>query len=170
MGLRLASLIAATNANDAGAEYIRTGRFAPRNAVQTYANAMDVGNPSNLARLRAHFGDNLPRLQQRIAASSVSDSATIDEIRLTYEQCGTVIDPHTAVGVAVARAQHGKAPVVVTATAHPAKFPEVIERALGRPVPLPPELRDAEGRAKQSTIIPADYAAFKRILLTSSRP
>ena len=168
MGLPIASLIAATNANDVGAAYIRTGGFAPRDAVQTYSNAMDVGNPSNLARLRAQFGDNLPQLQQRVAAASISDSATIDEIRLTYEQCGRVIDPHTAVGLAVARAHPGNAPIIVTATAHPAKFPDVIQRALGRPVPLPPELLAAEGRAKQSTIIPADYAAFKSILLAGS--
>ncbi len=166
MGTPIGHLVAATNVNDAGAQYLRTGSFVPRAAVQTHSNAMDVGNPGNLARLRSYFGDDVAAMRSQIEALSISDDETLNEIRTTYEQSGKVVDPHTAVGLAAARRRSGHASTIVTATAHPGKFPEVIERALGIRIPLPDSLREALGRAKQSVQISAEYEAFRRVLLS----
>lgn len=168
MGTPIGHLVAATNVNDAGAQYLRTGSFVPRTAVQTYSNAMDVGNPSNLARLQSYFRGEAGALRRRIEAVSISDEETLHEIRLTYEQCGIIMDPHTAVGVAAARKQSGNGPTIVTATAHPGKFPEVVERALGIRISLPDSLRGAIGRAKQSVQVSAEYDAFRPMLLNAS--
>ena len=168
MGTPFGHLVAATNVNDAGAQYLRTGSFVPRAAVQTHSNAMDVGNPSNLVRLRSHFRDDVSEMRRRIDAVSISDEETLHEIRLTYEHCGKIVDPHTAVGLAAARKRSVNEPTIVTATAHPGKFPEVIERALGMRIALPAQLREALERHKQSEEIPAEYEAFRQVLLKSS--
>jgi threonine synthase len=105
-------------------------------------------------------------MRLRIEAVSISDEETLRQMRLTYEQCGKIVDPHTAVGVAAARKQSGNGPTIVTATAHPGKFPEVVERALGIRIPLPDALRGAIGRAKQSVQVSAEFEAFRRMLLS----
>jgi threonine synthase len=165
MGTPIRSLSAATNVNDVGAQYLRTGVFTPRAAVQTYSNAMDVGNPSNLARLRAYFAGNDASTGRHIDVTVVSDQETLDQIKRTYEECGKVVDPHTAVGLVAARRQTGETPVIVTATAHPAKFPEVIKRALGIDIPMPDQLKDALSRTKQSARMRAEFPEFRKILL-----
>jgi threonine synthase len=165
MGTPFRSLLAATNVNDAGAQFLRTGTFVPRRSVQTHSNAMDVGNPSNLARLRSHFRGDVGAMRGRIEAVSISDEETLHEIRVTYEKCGLIVDPHTAVGVAAARKRAGSGPTIVTATAHPGKFPDVLERALGVRIPLPEELLEASKRSKQSEPVPATYEAFREVLL-----
>lgn len=103
------SFVAATNANDVVPEYLASGTFIPRASVQTYSNAMDVGNPSNFARLQFLYKGHVESMRHDIQAESVTDEETIDEIRATYEQTGTVLDPHTAVGVRAARRMYGSA-------------------------------------------------------------
>ncbi len=166
MGLPAGKLVAATNVNDAGAQYIRTGSFIPRAALQTHSNAMDIGNPSNLARIRSHYHDDIAAIQAEIGAVTIGDEETLDEIRATYSLTGKILDPHTAVGVAAARKRIGDEPAIVMATAHPGKFSDVIERALGIRMPLPPQLQEALERPKQSTRISAQYDAFREVLLS----
>jgi threonine synthase len=165
MGAPVARFISASNANEVVPEYFKTGVFQPRPSLQTFSNAMDVGNPSNFARLQALYGNNLQAMQRDITAVSVGDDETLIEMRRTYEQCGYVLDPHTAVGVAAARkVQQSESlvePTIVAATAHPAKFPEVVARALGISIPVPPQLEEAMNREKQSIRIPAEY---KRVI------
>lgn len=168
MGAPVGNLVAATNANDAGAQFLRTGSFVPRSAVQTHSNAMDVGNPSNLSRLQSHFAGNVATMRSQIEAVSITDDETLREIRDTYEQSGVIVDPHTAVGLAAARQRGGDGPTVVAATAHPGKFPEVIQRALGTVPDLPAILREALEKPKLSVKLPADYDAVRRLLLHSS--
>jgi threonine synthase len=168
MGAPIAGFVAATNANDAGACYLQTGVFSPRRAIPTCSNAMDVGNPSNLARLRHLFEEDLSLVRRHIKAMVVGDDATLETIRNVHQQTGIVIDPHTAVGVAAARGCPSQKPMVVTATAHPGKFPEIIERALGIRIPLPEPLAEALGRPKQSLPFKADFAAVKRLLLSTA--
>ena len=168
MGAPLGRLIAATNVNDAGARYLRTGLFAPRGPVRTVSNAMDVGSPSNLARLQSHYGENIDDMRRQIAPASITDEETLREIQRTHEESGSVVDPHTAVGLAAARKLSLQGPTIVMATAHPAKFPEVIERALGASVPLPPALGEVLERPKQSRRISAHYAEFRNALIGSA--
>lgn len=170
MGAGIASFISASNANDVVPEYFRTGVFRPRPSVQTYSNAMDVGDPSNFARLESLYHGNPLQMKRDIAAVSVSDPETIDEIRRTYEHTGYVLDPHTAVGVAAARNAAGRVsspgPIIVAATAHPGKFPDVVGRALGTTAPLPEQLREAMQRSKQSIRLPAVYEEVRKLFLS----
>jgi threonine synthase len=170
MGSVISSFISASNANDVVPEYFRTGVFRPRPSLQTYSNAMDVGNPSNFARLESLYRDNPLQMKRDIAAVSVSDAETIDEMRRTYERTGYVLDPHTAVGVAAARGAAASAPApgttIVAATAHPGKFPEVVSRALGTTAPLPDQLRLAMERPKQSIRLAAAYAEVRDLFLS----
>lgn len=170
MGAPIARLFSASNANEVVPEFFRTGSFTPRPSLQTFSNAMDVGNPSNFARLRALYGYNFEAMRSDIASISVSDEETLVEMRRTYEQSGYILDPHTAVGVAATRklkSAHSSArPTIVMATAHPAKFPEVVSTALHLTIPFPKQLNEALQRKKQSIRIPADYNRVKRLLLS----
>lgn len=170
MGAGIASFISASNANDVVPEYFRTGVFRPRPSVQTYSNAMDVGDPSNFARLESLYRGNPLQMKRDITAVSVSDPETIDEIRRTYEHTGYVLDPHTAVGVAAARNATGRVsspgPIIVAATAHPGKFPDVVGRALGTTAPLPEQLREVMRRSKQSIRLPAVYEEVRKLFLS----
>ena len=173
MGNPIARFIAATNANHVVPDYFSSGTYTPCPSVQTYSNAMDVGNPSNFVRLQALYEYNLEQMRHDISAVSVSDEETLAEIRRTYDRTGYVLDPHTAVGVAAARQVHSSAvdspPVIAVATAHPGKFPDVVEKALGKHVSLPPALQEAMKQPKISTRIPPEYSSWKGILLQSAR-
>jgi threonine synthase len=168
MGVPIARFIAATNANDVVPEYFRSGTLKARPSLQTFSNAMDVGNPSNFARLQALYAFNLDRMRRDLDAMSISDKETLEEIRRTYDATGYVLDPHTAVGVAAARRGKQSAgaplPFIVAATAHPGKFPDVIERALGKRPELPRVLQQALERPKQSIRIPPVYEDLALLL------
>lgn len=164
MGMPVSRLVAATNANDVVPDFLRTGRYEPRASIPTMSSAMDVGDPSNLARLRALLGAGATELGSHIEAHAVDDRHTLREIRVIAQQTGIVLDPHTAVGMRVARGLPDDAEAIVAATAHPAKFPEVMRPAFGREIALPPALADVAARPKLSERIPADYAALRALL------
>ncbi|MDZ4806213.1 MAG: threonine synthase [Candidatus Eisenbacteria bacterium] len=175
MGVPIGRCVAALNTNDVIRRYLGTGTYRPEVSCPTISSAMDVGNPSNLTRLLHLAGGSTQRLASLFEAHSVDDDDTQTEIRRAYESAGQVIDPHTAVGVAVARRllAAGAGPLVVAATAHPAKFTTVIESALGIPAsrwtipsPVPPALAEAISRPKLSRKLPADEAAFGQLLRT----
>jgi threonine synthase len=169
MGTPIKGFVAATNINDVVPEYLSTGLLVSRSSIATYSNAMDVGDPSNLARLQRLYGGSLDSLRQEIRGLRITDEETVEEIRHTCKTTGTILDPHTAVGVAAARrlldAGSISQPAIVTATAHPAKFPEVIRRATGIEVPLPEALHRALARPVQSTHLEARYEALKEYLV-----
>lgn len=170
IGAPIASLISASNANEVVPEFFRTGLFRPRPSLQTYSNAMDVGNPSNFARLQMLYHNSLEEMQRNIAAASISDAETLREMQLSYQRSGTILDPHTAVGVAGVRKMRPSGspaiPTIVVATAHPAKFPEVVAKALNTTISLPPQLEETLQRPKQSVRIEADYRRVRELLLT----
>jgi threonine synthase len=169
-GAPISGFVSASNANEVVPEYFKTGVFRPRPSLQTYSNAMDVGNPSNFARLQALYGNDLAQMQRDISAVSISDNETIDEIRLTYDRTGRILDPHTAVGVAAVRRWKKTAsslrPAIAVATAHPAKFPEVVASALNLVIPLPDQLQQALQRQKQTVRITANYASVRELFLS----
>lgn len=166
MGVPIGRCIAALNANDAVRRFLATGTFRPEPSVSTISNAMDVGSPSNLTRLLRMAGGSGQRLSTMFEAHSVSDMETRSEIHRTFETSGRILDPHTAVGVAVARRliDDPNEPIVVAATAHAAKFTDVIESTLGVPAPIPLALAHAVSRPKLSRKLPADPAAFRQLL------
>jgi threonine synthase len=126
---------------------------------------MDVGNPSNLARLQFLYHNDMALMRRDISAVSISEDETLAEIRRTYERNGTILDPHTAVGVAAARKAGSQVPSIVAATAHPSKFPEVIKRALGINIGLHPMLESALQLPKKSIRIKSGYQELKDLLI-----
>jgi threonine synthase len=149
-GMPAAGFVAATNANDGFVEFLRSGRPSARPSIATVSNAMDVGDPSNLERIRWLYRDGLDRLRRDVTGVSVSDETTAACIADVHARTGYVLDPHTAVAYhAAVRHRDGRShtePAVVLATAHPAKFPDVVERAIGRDVTLPEGLAVAMTR------------------------
>ena len=131
-GLDVAGFVAAHNANDGFPRFLGGDEVPGGASVRTLSNAMDVGVPSNLERLRSLFSD--ADLRALVRGEAVTDETTLDTMRAAWEATGYLADPHTAVGLEAAhrlRAEGDRRPVVVLSTAHPAKFPEAVERALG---------------------------------------
>ena len=141
-GLPVARFIAAHNANDFFPRFLGGGADEFPDSVRTLSNAMDVGAPSNFERLRALLIGS--SLRERIWAASVSDEETLESMRRVYDETGYVADPHTAVGLEGARrfreVYGTDRPIVVLSTAHPAKFPDVVQKAIGRKPDVPEPL------------------------------
>ncbi len=170
-GVPISHFIAATNSHTVFSNYLATGQYLPQPSHQTVSNAMDVGAPSNLERLFAFYHHDHALIQQNITSFAISDAATLQTIRDVYQQYGYLADPHTAVGIRAAfdyvtQQKDHQTPIIVTATAHPAKFPAVIQQALGEdfPLPMPEQLQRALSAKKMSQILPADYAALCAVL------
>ncbi len=168
MGLPCETFVAATNVNDVVPEYLKIGVFTPRPSVTTLSNAMDVGNPSNFARILWLYRDSLDDLRRDMVGSVHSDEETLSAITEVHRRTGYVFDPHSAIGYLGARealdASSEEATAVVLATAHPAKFRETVERALGETIQLPPALAAVAGREEHLVSIPAEYRALDEYL------
>jgi threonine synthase len=163
LGLPVRRFIAATNVNDVVPAYLRSGVYEPRPSVRTVANAMDVGAPSNFERMRALYDDDIDRMRQDVAGAAFDDQRVVEEIGKVYRQHGYLLDPHGAIawlGLQQALETDTSAAGVFLATAHPAKFREVVEPAIGEPVALPPALAAALARPRHSVPLPASYAAL----------
>jgi len=173
IGLRVQRFVAATNVNDVVPEYLRTGEYKPRASVKTVANAMDVGAPSNFERMRAMYGESFEALRCDIVGAAFNDETVVAEIRAVWSQHRYLLDPHGAIawlGLREALANEpGDAGGVFLSTAHPAKFREVVEPAIGEAIPLPPALADAIKRPRHSERLPVDYGVLKKLLLAQSR-
>jgi threonine synthase len=169
MGLPVERFVAATNANDVLPEYLETGRYRPRASVPTLSNAMDVGDPSNFDRLAAMCVSPATEMGREIAGLRVSEGETRAAIRTAYRGSGVILDPHAAVAYSAAHrfrfATHTRVPVIVLATAHPAKFADVIREELGFEPALPEAERDWRSRPLLAVDLPeASPAAFKGLL------
>ena len=149
MGAPIQQFVAATTINDTVPRYLATGRYEPRPSTPTLANAMDVGHPSNLERMRWLFNDNLDAMRQMVTASVHRDDQVRQTIQQVFENWGYVCDPHTAIAFAglesVADADH---PLAFLATAHPAKFKETVEPLVRAHIPLPRELAEAMAKPR----------------------
>ncbi len=163
IGLPVRRFVAATNVNDVVPAYLRSGVYAPRPSVRTVANAMDVGTPSNFERMRALYDDDIDRMRQDVMGTAFTDTQVVEAIGRVYRDQGYVLDPHGAIawlGLQEALEQDTSATGVFLATAHPAKFREVVEPAIGATVALPPALAEALARPRQSIRIAASYPAL----------
>jgi threonine synthase len=167
-GLPVARFLAAHNENDYFPSFLGGSRapFEFGETRATLSNAMDVGAPSNFERLHALFGESL---RARLRGERVDDQATLERMRATYAEDGYIACPHTAVGLeAVERyrsAEGDGRPALILATAHPAKFPAVVERALGRAAPSSPVLEALLERPSSVEEIAADGEALAEVLL-----
>jgi len=169
IGLPIGEILLAHNANRTMPDYLESGVWTARATVATLASAMDVGNPSNAERLRHLFPD-VDDLRGAVSAYSIGDDAIRARIRAGFDEENQIWCPHTATAAealarhrASGRATHG--PWVIVATAHPAKFPEVVEPVIGVSVPLPPALATL-GQGSGAAQIDATLSALKACLLT----
>jgi threonine synthase len=168
MGFPIGRFIAASNANDSVTRFLDDGRYDPHPTVTTRSTAMDVGNPSNFARLRYFYGNDHLAMGKDITGIAVSDSETIETIRSVFDRYGYITDPHTAVAFRAleryrSSEKRAAAPGVVLSTAHPAKFLEVISDALDREIEIPSRLKEVLDKKKMALPISSDYndlAAF----------
>ena len=170
IGLPVARFIASTNANDIVPSYLHSGEFHPRPATRTISNAMDVGDPNNFPRLLDLCRNRLEYVQREIWGHSASDEDTLRAMKSVYERFHYIPDPHTAVGVLGwegYRREHPEAAQgLVLATAHPAKFADVVTRAIGQAPALPDRLAAYLQRAKLSLPMSSHYYDFKQFLLS----
>ena len=171
IGMPVAGFVAATNVNDTVPRFLGGSDYRPRPSIRTLANAMDVGSPNNFERIRYLYdGDDLA-LRRALAGFSCTDAEITATIAEVAERTGYVLDPHSAVGHlgATAMRDEGRFPeaasFVVLSTAHPAKFADVVEQAIGRPVDLPPELSRCLEEPEQIVDLEADETALESLLL-----
>jgi threonine synthase len=167
LGLPVRRFVAATNVNDVVPEYLRSGVYAPRPSVRTVANAMDVGAPSNFERMRALYDDDIDRMRQDVMGTAFTDARVVEEIARMYKERGYLLDPHGAIawlGLEEALDADSDATGVFLATAHPAKFREVVEPAIGETVELPPALAEALARPRHSIRLAASYPALVELV------
>ena len=171
IGLPVSRFVAATNANDVVPSYLRSGDYLPRGSVATISNAMDVGSPSNFARivhLYSSAGEPLDRIRRDLSGRAFDDQATRRAMRDVHDRTGYLLDPHTAVGYLGLKAEleaQGGGTGIVLATAHPAKFAETVQTAVGIDPPAPAALERTAHLPERIIEIPAAYAALRDVLL-----
>jgi threonine synthase len=172
IGLPAAQFIAATNTNYVLPEFLRSGQLIPRASRHTLSNAMDVGNPSNFARLVDLYDNDLRAIRQDIWGCSFSDEETLRAMHDVDQRHNYTLDPHTAVGLlgweSFAKQNQAPAQGIVLATAHPAKFAETVARATGIRPEMPERLASLLKRPKQSIPFPNRFSAFQEFLLSSN--
>ena len=164
MGLPVDRFIAATNENDVVPEYLITEQFNPRPSVATISNAMDVGNPSNFARMLELYGHNAQKMREDVVGIKVSEDQTRETIARVYREHGYVLDPHGA--VAYNACERSVKRGVVIETAHPAKFKDVVEEETSERVEIPERLAKCMEKEKKSQRISSDFTELKQFLLT----
>ncbi|MFC4821923.1 threonine synthase [Dokdonella ginsengisoli] len=163
IGLPIGAIALATNANRVLPEFFAGAEYAPRASVPTLANAMDVGAPSNFERLRWLYPD-AAALRSAFTAEAVEDAEIRNVLRGCRERYGTLVCPHTATALRVLerlRTRGDERDYAVAATAHPAKFDEVIEPLIGQPIQVPAALAALLERPSRAEPLAADYAALR---------
>jgi threonine synthase len=171
-GMPARGFVAALNANRAFADYLEGGTVRAQPSKSTLSNAMDVGDPSNLERIRWLYGEDVGALSRDVRATSTDDEHTRSCIADVYARTGYVMDPHTAVGwVGMdAATRAGTGPKVLLSTAHPAKFPEVVERATGLELALPETLATRMAGPERVVHLSAERSALRELLLEEVAP
>jgi len=169
MGLPISRFIAATNVNDIVPEYLKTNIFAPRPSTQTISNAMDVGNPSNFARMLDLYEHDVEKLKAEITGYAFTDAETREAMVSVFKARNYTLDPHGAIGyLGLKNYLPAKANEVgvFLETAHPAKFTEVVEETLKQKIALPEKLQHFMSKQKKSIAMKADFTSFKKFLLS----
>ena len=165
MGLPVKRFIAANNANSVFYDYLRTGVYSPRPSIQTIANAMDVGDPSNFARVIDLYGHDWEAVKADISGTTYSDAQIMETIKDVYGRTGYLCDPHGACGYrALAEGLRPGEAGLFCETAHPAKFKDTVEGIIGTPVAIPEKLQAFMRGRKENVSLPNDYQAFKAFL------
>ena len=167
MGLPVKHFIAANNRNDVVFEYLKTGQFNPRPSVETYANAMDVGNPSNFARILDLFKNNHEQISAFISGYRYTNEEITDTMRQTYDNHKYLLDPHGACGYQALTDYKLKPQEtgVFMETAHPAKFKENVDMVLNTDIEIPAKLQEFMKGNKKSFALGKDFDGFKAFMM-----
>ena len=170
-GLPLGHFIAACNENDVVTRYLNTEKYEVRKAVATASNAMDVGDPSNFVRIMEIMQQNFSTLKDALSSYSIDDVETKTTISSVYKTYDYILDPHGAVAFAAAEkfiaandAVHpseNKTHAIILETAHPVKFPSIVEEAIGEKIPVPASVQYLLDKEKKSIPMQANFASFK---------
>lgn len=167
MGLPISRFIAANNRNDVFLEYLNTGKYNPRPSVATIANAMDVGDPSNFARILALYDNSHSAISAEIGGVSYNDEEIRETVKETYTRTGYLLDPHGACGYRALREMLAEDEVgFFLETAHPAKFLNTVEEVIGEEVAIPEKLQHFMRGTKESVMMKPDFATLKEFLLS----
>ena len=168
MGLPVKRFIAANNANDIFYNYLKSGVYSPKPSVQTLANAMDVGDPSNFARVLALYGGSHKDIAGHIGGATYTDEQIKETLKDCYERTGYLLDPHGTCGYRALKEQLQPGEYgVFLETAHPAKFKEKVDAITGGDVEIPARLQAFMKGTKQSVELSKDYADFRNFLFNT---
>ena len=166
MGLPVKRFIAANNRNDIFYQYLKTGIYSPKPSVATIANAMDVGDPSNFARIYDLYGGNHEAITKEISGETYTDEQIRETVQAVYNETGYLLDPHGACGYrALAEQLQSGETGVFLETAHPAKFLQTVESIIGVEVQIPEKLQAFMKGQKESVSMEKDFASFKSYLM-----
>jgi len=166
MGLPVKRFIAANNRNDIFLQYLRTGLYTPRPSVSTIANAMDVGDPSNFARVLDLYNDSHAAISAEISGVSYNDEQIATALKTCKQETGYLLDPHGACGYQALKDGLNPAEIgVFMETAHPAKFLDTVENITGEKVEIPLKLQEFMKGEKKSLAMSKDFESFKTYLL-----
>lgn len=168
MGLPIKRFIAANNSNDIFYNYLQTGVYSPKASVQTIANAMDVGDPSNFARIYDLYKGSRDAVAADVSGARFSDEQIRETIKDVFTRTGYLCDPHGACGYRALKEglKPGETGVFLE-TAHPAKFKDTVEKVIGQEVEIPAKLAAFMKGKKQSIPLSKEFADFKKFLLSS---
>ncbi len=162
-GLPLGHFVAACNANNVVTRYLQTGNYEIRKSVATVSNAMDVGNPSNFVRIMEIMQNNFDHLKNGLSSYSYDDIVTEATIHRIFKTNNYILDPHGA--VAFLAAEEFNKPAIILETAHPVKFPEVVERAIGETITIPESVQFLLDKQKVAIPMGANFSVFKSWML-----
>jgi len=170
MGLPVARFVAATNINDVVLKYLQTGKYEPAPMKKTLSNAMDVGNPSNFARIVELYEGNIDKIRADIWGAPFTDEQTKWAMKQVFENTGYLLDPHGAVGYLGLKKflNHTAQPAagIFLETAHPAKFVDVVETIINQPIAIPARLKAVLAGKKQAVQLSNRYGALKAYLMS----
>ena len=166
MGLPVKHFIAANNRNDIFYQYLQTGLYTPRPSVATIANAMDVGDPSNFARILELYKGEHRSVSAEISGATYADEQIRESVKAVYQETGYLLDPHGACGYRALNEGLREDEVgVFLETAHPAKFLDTVEGIIGEQVEIPLKLQEFMKGTKQSIPMSKEFASFKAYLM-----
>ncbi len=166
MGLPIKRFIAANNANDIFYQYLQTGKYEPKPSKQTLANAMDVGDPSNFARIYDLYGKSHERITSLISGATYSDNQIRETLKECYDETGYILDPHGTCGYRALQEGLRLGEIgVFCETAHPAKFKDTVDAIIQTEVPIPDRLAAFMKGEKKSVPMTKNFADFKTYLL-----
>ena len=170
MGLPIKKYVLSSNVNDVVPQYLKTGTYTLAASIKTISNAMDVGNPSNFVRVLVLYDSNLEKIRKDVSGFSFNDSQTIKAIQSVYIKYNYVMDPHGAVGYLglqnYLKQLNEKVNGIFIETAHPAKFPDSVEGAIGTKIRMPENLKSVLHKKKNVVMLSNLFSSFKEFLLS----